>query len=250
MRHNDKDYNRMSLGSIRFLLYALLVVAFVTLFPSVWVARLLAKLSPDVLYHVETKELLVALTIDDVPDRDTTPRILDVLQKHGAHATFFVITSQIAENENVINRILEEKHELANHLEADYPAVRLSPAEFERQLAETHRQLSRFTSVRWYRPSNGLYSQAMLSILRRHGYKCVLGSVYPFDTQLPSVHFSTQYINWNVRPGAIIILHDRGDRGKRTALVLDELLPKLEQRGYRVVTLTELANSGAARNER
>jgi peptidoglycan/xylan/chitin deacetylase (PgdA/CDA1 family) len=74
----------------------------------------------------------------------------------------------------------------------------------------------------------------------KRGYRCVLGSVYPFDTVIPSSLFATNFILWNVKPGAIIILHDRGKRGKRTIQTLKRILPELNRRGYNVVTLTEL----------
>jgi peptidoglycan-N-acetylglucosamine deacetylase len=77
-------------------------------------------------------------------------------------------------------------------------------------------------------------------VLQRHGYRCVLGSVYPFDATIPSAAWATGYILRNVRPGAIVVLHDGGGRGRRTARVLAEVLPELRRRGYRVVSLSEL----------
>ncbi len=61
------------------------------MFQPDWIVTLLAKLSPEVVYFVPTEEPVVALTLDDGPDPVTTPLILDVLKKHGARATFFVI---------------------------------------------------------------------------------------------------------------------------------------------------------------
>jgi len=196
--------------------------------------------SPDVLYSVETEEPVVALTIDDGPDPVTTPKILDVLKQHGARATFFLITDRIPGNEQIVVRTVEEGHELANHLTADEPAILLPPSEFEQQLLEAHDALSRFSEVRWFRPGSGWYNEVMLSILRQHGYRCALGSVYPFDPQIPSPRFATRYVLSSVRPGSIIVLHDYGDRGERTASALATILPELSGRGFRVVTLSEL----------
>jgi peptidoglycan/xylan/chitin deacetylase (PgdA/CDA1 family) len=207
-----------------------------------WIVTTLAKQSPEVLYFVETEEPVVALTIDDGPDPVATPKILDVLRQHDARATFFLITNRIPGNEDVVLRIVAEDHELANHLTTDQPSIRLAPADFEHQLLAAHDALSRFSDVRWFRPGSGWYNAAMLSILRRHGYRCALGSIYPFDSKIASSSFAARYVLWHVRPGSIIVLHDYGVRGERTALALATILPALKHRGLRVVTLSELLN--------
>jgi peptidoglycan/xylan/chitin deacetylase (PgdA/CDA1 family) len=222
-----------------------LVVGAFALFHPDWIVAMLAQRSPKVVYFARTQEPVVALTIDDGPDAVATPRILDVLTRHGARATFFLITSRIPGNEGIVARIVEENHELANHLTVDEPSIQLSPADFERRLLEAHGALSEFADVRWFRPGSGWYNDAMLATLRRLGYRCVLGSVYPFDPQLPCAWFSAHYVLWTVRPGSIIVLHDHGARGERTAAALDTILPALNRRGFRVVTLSELLDPGA-----
>ncbi len=212
------------------------------LFRPQWIVAVLAKVSPRVLYFVETQEPVVALTIDDGPDPTTTPRILDVLRDHGARATFFLITDRVPGNEDLVTRIVREGHEIANHTTSDRPTILLSPAEFEQDLLEAHGVLSQFADVHWFRPGSGWYTPEMLTTLQRHGYRCALGSVYPFDPQIPSAWFAAHYILWNVRPGSVIVLHDHGKRGKRTAEALSAVLDALARRGYRVVTLSELVS--------
>jgi len=80
----------------------------------------------------------------------------------------------------------------------------------------------------------------MLKIAYRHGYRVALGSIFPFDTNIPSSWFASAQILCNARSGSIIILHDTGLWGERTALTLSRVLPKLSQKGYQVVTLSEL----------
>lgn len=223
------------------LVFALLVAA--PLHPE-WLVEGLARYSPEVLYFVETARPLVALTIDDGPDPVATPRILDVLKRHGARATFFVITDRVAGNEALLRRILEEGHELGNHLTRDEPSIRLPDEEFERQLLTAHEILSAYSEVRWFRPGSGWFDNAMLRTLEGHAYSCALGSVYPFDAEVPSTWFATRYVLSNVEPGSIIVVHDVGARGLRTAAVLESVLPELETRGLQVVTLSTLARSG------
>lgn len=205
-----------------------------------WKVRRLAKDNPQVLYYVKTETKAVALTIDDGPDAATTPKLLDVLERNGAHATFFIITSRVPGNEDLLRRMVREGHELGNHLLRDEPSLELPPQEFERQLVESHRLLSAFAPVRWFRPGSGSYDARMLATLERHDYQCALGSVYPFDPQIRWSWFSRRFILSNARAGSVLILHDWGSKGRRTLKTLAKVLPALKQRGFQIVTLSEL----------
>ena len=210
------------------------------------IIRWLARRHPDVLFFADTREPLVALTIDDAPHPALTPAILDALAAHGAHATFFLLGGRVAGNEVTVRRIVAEGHELGNHLIADAPSIRLPAEDFERQLLRTHELLARFGQVRWFRPGSGWYSRQMLAQLRRHGYRCALGSAYAYDSHIPSAWYVSRHILLNTRPGAVIVLHDGGERRRRTVAVLGRMLPELGRRGYRVVTLSELAERATA----
>lgn len=207
-----------------------------------WVVGGLSRVSPEVLYFVETDRPRVALTIDDGPDPTATPQILDVLKRHGARATFFLITDRVPGNEAVLRRILDEGHEIGNHLTREVPSIRLPAERFERELIAAHEVLSRYAAQRWFRPGSGFYSPEMLKTAERHGYTTVLGSVYPLDAQIPSAWFAERHILAKVRPGSIIVLHDVGDRGLRTAATLGAVLPELEARGLEVTTVSELVD--------
>jgi peptidoglycan/xylan/chitin deacetylase (PgdA/CDA1 family) len=182
----------------------------------------------------------VALTIDDGPDPVSTPAILDVLERNGTHATFFIITSRVPGNEALLRRMVAQGHELGNHMLRDEPSIELSPEEFERQLVASQAVLSEFAATRWFRPGSGRYDARMLATLERRGYRCALGSAYPFDPQIRWSWFSRRFILSNAQPGSIVILHDWGAKGRRTVKPLAKLLPALRERGLRIVTLTEL----------
>jgi peptidoglycan/xylan/chitin deacetylase (PgdA/CDA1 family) len=197
---------------------------------------------PRVFYGREIGERLIALTIDDAPDLESTPRILAALRAHDAHATFFVIGGQVPGSEALIRQIVEDGHEIGNHMARDEKSVDLDPDEFERRLLLTQAELSRFAPVRWFRPGSGYYSEAMLDVLDRHGLRCALGTVYPLDAQIRWGWLVRSWIDWRAEPGAVVILHDRGRRGLRTASTLDRVLPRLREEGYRTVTLSALAD--------
>ena len=209
-----------------------------------WLVPRIAARSPRCLYLLPTRERVVALTLDDGPDASHTRQILGLLRAHAARATFFLISSRVSGNEAIVAATVAEGHELGNHLTRDEASIRLSREAFSAAMTEAGRVLGAFAPVRWLRPASGWYDDAMLDTIERAGYRCALGSVYPYDAHVPSARFAAAYILSNVRPGAVIVLHEGGARGGRTVEVLRRVLPVLHARGYRVVTLSELAASG------
>jgi len=209
-----------------------------------WLVPRIAARSPDCLYRVETRRRVVALTIDDGPDAVHAPGILEVLAEHGARATFFLLSDNVPGAESVVTELTARGHEIGNHLTREEPSIRLSPAAFEDAVRDAGNVLRRFGPVRWLRPGSAWYNRTMLDAIEREGYRCALGSVYPYDGRVPSVRLAAAYILANVRPGAVIVLHEGGARGARTAAILRRVLPALRAHGYRVVTLSELAALG------
>jgi len=203
------------------------------------VPRIVAR-SARCLFAVPTAERVVALTIDDGPDAAHTREILRVLRENDARATFFLISSRVAGNEALVTAMVADGHELGNHLTHDEPSARMAPAAFAAAVAEADTVLDRFAPARWLRPASGWYDDAMLDTIEREGHRCVLGSIYPYDAHQPWARVSAAYILANAFPGAVIVLHDGGDRGRRTVEVLRRVLPELRARGYRVVTLSGL----------
>ena len=208
-----------------------------------WLVPMIAARSPRCLYIAPTRDRLVALTLDDGPDAAHTRQLLDVLRAHDAHATFLLISSRVAGNETLVRAAVTEGHELGNHLTRDESSIRLSPEAFAAAVNEAGRVLDDFAPVRWLRPASGWYDDAMLDTIERAGLRCALGSVYPYDPHIASPRFAAAYVLSNVRPGAVIVLHEGGDRGRRTVETLRRVLPVLRARGYRVVTLSELTGA-------
>ncbi|HEX6533446.1 MAG TPA: polysaccharide deacetylase family protein [Gemmatimonadaceae bacterium] len=209
-----------------------------------WLVPRLAARSPRCLYAVRTEARVVALTLDDGPDPASTPAILRLLREHDARATFFLLSGRVAGREPLVAEVVAGGHELGNHLVRDEPSIRLSPDAFTAAIREAGEALRRFAPVRWLRPGSAWYTGAMLDTIERQGYRCALGSVYPYDAHVPWPRLAGAYILANVRPGAIIILHEGESRGPRTVEVLRRVLPVLRHRGYGIVTLSELERVG------
>jgi peptidoglycan-N-acetylglucosamine deacetylase len=224
-----------------FLLIFLISLGLLVLFHPRWLLRVVNWALPGVTYFFETKERVIALSIDDGLDPNTTPKILEVLAKYQVHATFFLVSSRVESNPSLMTELVNQGHEVGNHLVEDEWSIRLSPKQFEATVKEAHEVLSEFTRPRWLRPAGGWYSSSMIEIAQKYRYRVALGDVFPFDTLISSSWFAAQHILWKVRPGSIVVLHDSGKWGKRTALTLEKILPKLlDRKGYRVITLSEL----------
>ena len=205
-----------------------------------WLVPLIAARSPRCLYAVATREKIVALTIDDGPEVAHSRDILRVLRDHDARATFFLISGNVPGAETVVEDLVAQGHELGNHLTREEPSIRLTTPAFVESMREAGGVLSRFGPVRWLRPGSGWYNDTMLDAIEHEGYRCALGSVYPYDGRGMPARIAAAYILANTRPGAIIILHEGKGRGARTVTVLSRVLPALRARGYRVGTLSEL----------
>lgn len=218
-----------------------------------------ARLFPDALFYAPIEEKVVALSIDDIPtpgDRGdrSTRLILQALADynhttdHPVRATFFVITDHLTPGSTILQDILAEGHEIANHGTTDTTPAILQPVEFERHFQEAHDIITNLIQqpIRWYRPGRGLYNRSMLEQMRLSpGYESLmaLASMIPFDTYrtLDDPALTTWYLSRFIFPGAIFVMHGGSEeRCRQTARALPALLHLLDDQGYRVVTLSEL----------
>ncbi|MEM8723225.1 MAG: polysaccharide deacetylase family protein [Cyanobacteria bacterium P01_G01_bin.39] len=220
---------------------------------------------PDAIFYHQTTEKVVALTIDDAPcpqDQEDygTRLILQAIAKHNqqysylqpAKATFFIISSHLRPNSSIISEIMAYGHEIANHGVIDETHALLTPKRFELQLKQAHEQLLELTgkeSIRWYRPGRGFYNQTMLKAIadltakENYDLKLVLASMIPFDTFEITNHpwLTAMYTKQMIFPGAILVFHANSIQvANNTAIALEIILEDLRQRGYRIVTVSEL----------
>lgn len=219
----------------------LLLLTYISLRQPQWIFHWVSQLQPGALFFVDTDESVIALTIDDGPYDETTDAILNVLEHHGVTATFFMLSDELPGHETVLQRLIDNGHELGNHMTEDEASIGLTSEEFQTKFMLADQALSVYGDVGWFRPGMGWYNDRILSLTEDQGYQLVLGSLFPYDTHLPSVRFSHWFVLNNLDPGDIVVLHDGPEnRGERTVQLLEQLLPKIQARGYRIVTLSEL----------
>ncbi|KAI1488515.1 polysaccharide deacetylase [Biscogniauxia mediterranea] len=220
------------------------VVPFYVIYkPPRMLIRYFARRWPDVLWEVETDKKIVALTIDDAPS-EHTEEILGVLNGFGATATFFVIGGQVAGREEMLADIVRSGSELGNHAMHDEPSRALSDDELTLQIEKVRDKIraayetgERAMPPQYFRPGSGFFSDRMRRLVDKLGYRLVLGSIYPHDPQINWPSINARHILSMVRPGGIIVCHDRR---AWTAPMLRKVLKQLRTDGYRVVSLTEM----------
>jgi peptidoglycan/xylan/chitin deacetylase (PgdA/CDA1 family) len=196
----------------------------------------------------------VALTLDDGPDPDVTPCVLETLSKHDVHATFFLLGKAARCDENIVAEIAARGHELANHTWEDESSAKLTGDELCDRLTRTHAVLAPTGSpIRLFRPGGGRLGWfgrvADVAAESPMGYRCVLGFVYPHDVRIGSDDAIVRYVLKHVHDGAIVILHEGSGRSgqpprSRVVDVLERVLPELRCRGYAVMTVSELLAAG------
>jgi peptidoglycan/xylan/chitin deacetylase (PgdA/CDA1 family) len=208
-------------------------------------ARALSRLLPaSVVCFVDTREPAFALTFDDGPHPATTPRLLDVLARHRATATFFLIGERIRGNEPIVARIAAEGHEVANHLMRDEPSVLVPGHRFRRELAETTAMLTPYGDVRWFRPGSGWFTPPMLRVVSEQQLRIVLGTLVAANRGQSSDARIAHDLAAAIRPGSIVVLHEGTHARRGVAATTDEMLTELGRRGLAAVTVSELLALG------
>ncbi|ETK37278.1 bi-functional transferase/deacetylase [Microbispora sp. ATCC PTA-5024] len=190
----------------------------------------------------------VALTFDDGPDPRWTPQVLDVLRRHGAKATFFVVGAHVAEHPELARRMVAEGHEIGDHTytHADLTATPAWRTGLEMSL--TQRVLAGATGIHTrlarmpYSSSPAAVGDGQLAAMRvlgADGYLLAFADLDSKDWSRPTVDRMLAASLPRQGKGAVIMFHDAGGDRSRTVVAVDRLLTLLEKRGYRATTLTD-----------
>ncbi len=211
----------------------------------------------------------VALTFDDGPDPATTPKVLEVLGRHGVRATFFVIGERAARHPEVIAAIAQAGHQIESHSHRHSWWTAFTPR--SRLTAELHEAQAAITkacgrSPRWLRPPIGILSPEIVAAAQQVGLRLCAWSCKARDGLAgTSVESALSRLRRGLHPGAILLLHDAAEAPARPAAaapaasalrdrpapiapaVLEQLLPELAAHNLSAVTLDELLEPAARR---
>jgi peptidoglycan-N-acetylglucosamine deacetylase len=219
------------------------LAAFVVVWQPLFAYDGLARAFPRFVWRVETRQPLVALSFDDGPAPDHTPRVLEILARHDARATFFLIGDRVVAHPGTVERIRAEGHEVANHYYTLRSTLRATDEEFARDLKRTADALGLEGPLKLFRPPGGRIRSRQLDEAVRQGYTCVLGSAYPFDGQRPPAAYIRWVVSKNLAPGTIVILHDGIADPSRSIAALPGILEAGRRKGLRFVTVGTLLRS-------
>jgi peptidoglycan-N-acetylmuramic acid deacetylase len=190
----------------------------------------------DAFYIGDTSKKVIYLTFDAGYENGYTITILDALKKHKVPATFFLVGNYITTSPDLVKRMIEEGHHVANHTYSHPNMSNIASAEaFQLELEKLESAFEDITGqkmIKYYRPPQGKYSVENLKMAKDLGYRTFFWSLAYVDwynDKQPTKEFAFKKLLGRIHPGAIVLLHSTS---KTNAEILDELLTKWEEMGY------------------
>jgi len=190
--------------------------------------------------RVRTNLPYIAMTYDDGPHPQNTPRLLDMLRKRNVKATFYVTGRNVNLYPQITRRIVAEGHEIGNHTWTHRNLKTLSDSAVRKELNTTRDAIVKACGVkpRTMRPPYGALRQNQRAwIYKEYGYPTILWSVDPEDWKRPGISVVTSRIVNNTRNGGIVLAHDLH---KPTVDAMPGTLDGLLRKGFKFVTVSQL----------
>ncbi|MFG3287966.1 glycosyltransferase [Streptomyces sp. NPDC048179] len=197
----------------------------------------------------------LVLTFDDGPDPTWTPKVLDVLKKHHAHAVFFVTGTMTSRYPQLVRRMVAEGHEVGVHTFSHPDLSYQSKKRIDWELSQTQLAITGAAGIRTslFRPPYSSFADAMddrswpvTEYIGSRGYITVVNDTDSEDWRKPGVEQIIRNATPHGGKGAIVLMHDSGGDRHQTVRALDEFLPRLERQGYTFDNLTEALNAPSA----
>ncbi|MCI9161900.1 MAG: polysaccharide deacetylase family protein [Lachnospiraceae bacterium] len=191
--------------------------------------------------EIDPSRPMVALTYDDGPSKNTTPRILAALKANGGRATFFMVGNRVGKHGDVIRQMVAQGCEVANHTYDHTLMTKVEPAELERQLELTNQAVADTGGVTpvLMRPCGGATNDVGMGVAGAISMPAVLWSIDTLDWKTKDAPTTISAVLDHVKDGDIILMHDLYEA---TADASEVLIPELVKRGYQLVTVSELAS--------
>jgi peptidoglycan-N-acetylmuramic acid deacetylase len=195
-------------------------------------------------YIGDTNDKVIYLTFDAGYENGYTPAILDALKKHKVKVTFFLVGNYISTQPELVKRILDDGHQVANHTYSHPNMSNISSMDAFRdeleRLEKAYETVTGQQMIKYYRPPQGKYSVNNLKMAQELGYTTFFWSLAYVDwynDKQPTKEQAFKKLLGRIHPGAIVLLHSTS---KTNSEILDELLTKWEAMGYRFGELQEI----------
>lgn len=193
---------------------------------------------------VDPNRPMVALTFDDGP-ADNTARILQMLTAHDGRATFFLTGNRIANYAQTVQQIHDQGSEIGTHTWSHKDLTKLGRDGASDELSKGMQAIEGITGqpVTLARPPYGSHNEAVRDIAGGHGLVLVNWSIDTEDWRTRQADRTVSAILDSVANGHIILCHDTVEE---TADAMDIVIPALVERGYQLVTVTEMLEAAGA----
>ena len=200
--------------------------------------------SYDAAYVGDPSEKVLYLTFDAGYENGCTESILNTLKKHDVKAAFFLVGNYLEKNADLVRRMVDEGHIVGNHTmtHPDMSAI-TDKAAFQKELTgmeDLFKEVTGKELPKYYRPPRGIYSEENLKMAKELGYKTVFWSLAYVDWNndaQPSREQAFSKLLPRIHNGAVVLLHSTS---RTNAEILDELLTKWKEMGYRFASIEEL----------
>ncbi|MCB6415308.1 polysaccharide deacetylase family sporulation protein PdaB [Dorea acetigenes] len=193
------------------------------------------------IYSVETDEKKAALTFDVAWGNEDTQKILDILKKYNVHAAFFMTGEWVEKYPDEVKAIYAAGHDLGNHSENHKNMSRLSDEEKTEEIMRAHQRVKELTGVEMnlFRPPYGDYNDEVIRNAQENGYYTIQWNVDSLDWKDYGVDSIVKAVldNKELKNGSIILCHNGA---KYTADALESVITGLQEKGYELVSVSEL----------
>lgn len=187
--------------------------------------------APSASATVDPDAKVIYLTFDDGPWVPYTQQILDVLAKHDATATFFVVGEMVAQHPDLVRKIHEAGHAIGNHTWDHANLTQVSEDQVRWELRKTARVVGP-TMAACMRPPYGATNESVRRITRDEGYKTILWTHWAADWEQPPIPEFIDSLEAATEDKANILLHDGGGDRPNTVEAVRLMLPRWIKKGY------------------
>ena len=195
-------------------------------------------------YLGDPTDKVIYLTFDAGYENGSTAKILDILKKHEVPAAFFLVGNYMEKNADLVRRMVDEGHIVGNHTMHHPDMSKLTDkAAFQKELTDLEDLFRTVTGKelpKFYRPPQGLYSAENLKMAQEMGYQTVFWSLAYVDwnnDSQPTAEYAFSKLLPRIHNGAVVLLHSTS---QTNAEILDELLTKWKDMGYRFESIEKL----------
>jgi peptidoglycan/xylan/chitin deacetylase (PgdA/CDA1 family) len=196
--------------------------------------KFLERIYSSLIWNIPTEKKAVYLTFDDGPTEIVTDKVLDLLKKYKAKATFFCLGKNVVANPQIYSRILSEGHQVGNHSQNHLNGWKTNNAEYIRDIEKAKEAID----SNLYRPPYGKIKSNQIKKLRKT-YRIIMWSILSRDYDLKiSAEKCLKICLTNLKPGSIIVFHDSLKAEEKMLFALDGLLKHLTKNEFSCETIS------------